>query len=63
VIETLVVSDIVSSKKPRANSPARRSFAVRDQSIDSQSNSESELGCVCVTQGGVTCQAILSNAV
>jgi hypothetical protein len=47
VIETLVVSNIVSSKKPRANSPARRSFAVRDQSIDSQSNSESELGCVC----------------
>src|SRR6185369_13863175 len=43
----LVVSNIVSSKKPRVNSPTRRSFAVRDQSIDSQSNSESELGCVC----------------
>jgi len=38
------------------------SFAMRDQSIDSQSNSESEWGCVC-DAGGVTCQAILSNAV
>jgi hypothetical protein len=36
------------------------SFALRDQPIDSQTNSE--LRCVCVTQGGVTCQAIPTNA-